>query len=287
MTRRWLTRALGGALLLLAFGSAGARADTSVSTNWAGYVAHRSGVRFNRVIATWRQPDATCVAGSPTFSAMWVGLGGYSSSSAALEQIGSETDCSASGRMVTSAWYEMVPAPSHNLSLPTHAGDLMRGAVSVSGEITTLTLANLTRHASVSKRVRTSQLDLGSAEWILEAPSECNTSGSFCETLPLTDFGRAAFSDAAARTTTGHTGAISGSRWGATEIRLLTGGDGRGEFVQYRSGAGIGTATPSALTSGHSAFSLRFSATDPEPDQPEVARAASLGPGARIVHPLR
>ena len=37
-----------------------ASADTSASVNWAGYVAHKSGVSFRSVAAKWKQPAAVC-----------------------------------------------------------------------------------------------------------------------------------------------------------------------------------------------------------------------------------
>ena len=85
-----------------------------VSTNWAGYAAvtgastHAFAKRFTSVSGSWVQPTATCVPGQPTFSAFWVGLGGYRVSSRSLEQIGTEADCSAAGAISYYAWYEYV-----------------------------------------------------------------------------------------------------------------------------------------------------------------------------------
>src|SRR5438045_7249221 len=75
-------------LLILAFlgvAAPSALADSVQSSNWAGYTVHRAGVRFTKVLAAWRQPAPSCVGGQRTFSAVWVGLGGYSASSSALE----------------------------------------------------------------------------------------------------------------------------------------------------------------------------------------------------------
>ena len=47
-------------------------------------------------------------AGSATYSSVWVGLGGYAQTSRALEQIGTEADCSAAGQATYSAWFEVV-----------------------------------------------------------------------------------------------------------------------------------------------------------------------------------
>jgi hypothetical protein len=216
------TAALTTALMALA-GSSSALADTSQSANWAGYAVHRSGVSFKRVLGTWRQPDASCAAGQPTYSSVWVGLGGFSTSSQALEQIGSEVDCNASGRVVSSAWYELVPAASESIKMTVRPGDKLSASVSVSGHEADLQLRDLTRHETFSKRLRATIVDVSSAEWIVEAPSVCRDPSS-CQTLPLADFGSATFSQASAVTTTGHSGAISSSRWGKTRIVLASGG---------------------------------------------------------------
>ena len=52
-----------------------------------------------------------CTANSqPTYSAYWVGLGGGGQQSSALEQIGTQADCSTSGTATYYAWYELVPS---------------------------------------------------------------------------------------------------------------------------------------------------------------------------------
>jgi hypothetical protein len=272
-------------LLLLAAGEA--RADSATSTNWAGYAVHRNHVHFASVYGLWTVPPASCVRGYPTYSAMWIGLGGYSTTSQALEQIGTETDCTSSGGVATSAWYEMVPSASRDLSLHVHAGDAMAAQVTVAGRTTTLTLSDHTRRVSVSRRIHTSLLDTTSAEWILEAPSACSSSGT-CTTLPLADFGSAGFSGSSARSTVGHTGTIADSSWGTTSIRLLAGGGGRRQYVRYRGlGSGVGTATPSPLSGFGSAFSLAFAAATPSGSGGSAQAAVARAGAVRIVHPLR
>jgi len=68
---------------------------TTTSTNWAGY-AITDRKPFTSATGRWVQPAVSCADLSPTYSAFWVGLGGYSGNS--LEQIGTETDCTANGR---------------------------------------------------------------------------------------------------------------------------------------------------------------------------------------------
>ena len=80
-------------------------------SNWAGYVVASSATTktsFSAVSGSWTQPAADCSAGSPSHSAFWVGLGGYTGDH--LEQTGTSADCSATGQASYSAWYELVPA---------------------------------------------------------------------------------------------------------------------------------------------------------------------------------
>ena len=260
--------------LVLAVGALGmapaAWADESVSSNWAGYAAH--GASFRSVWGSWRQPGVTCARDQTAYSAYWVGLGGYAAGAQALEQIGTEADCQ-NGRPVLSAWYEMVPAASMPVSMPVGAGDLINASVAVSGRVATLVLSDLTRRRSFHTTVWSREIDVSSAEWIVEAPSDCL---STCTTLPLADFGSAGFSASRAQLADGYVGAIADRRWTTTRIRLAPTGR---QFVGTRP---AGAAVASGLTWGDSVFSVSY-----------VGAAPSYGLRrtrvrmARIVHPLR
>jgi hypothetical protein len=87
---------------------AAARAASTVTvtdqddSSWAGYVAASSATAktsFSSVSGSWTQPAADCAVGSPSHSAFWVGLGGYTGDHP--EQTGTSADCSASGQ---AAW---------------------------------------------------------------------------------------------------------------------------------------------------------------------------------------
>jgi hypothetical protein len=232
-----------------------ALAGTSTSSNWAGYAIHHSNVKFTKVVGAWTQPKLTCVPGFSAYSAYWIGLGGYDVNSNALEQIGTEADCNSSGAIRMSAWYELVPAPSRPLTLAVNAGDALAATVSVKGHRVKLTLDDTTTRKSASKTASTSAIDVTSAEWIAEAPSECS-SASRCQTLPLADFGSTNFSFAFAQTSAGHKGAISDRKWRATRITLVA----RGRRFAGFGGGGGGEATPSKLSDAGSAFSVTYSA---------------------------
>jgi Peptidase A4 family len=233
---------------------ADALGDAATSANWAGYVAHRSGVNFRSVAATWNQPAAVCDTQYPTYSAIWVGLGGFQQNSNALEQVGTELDCGASGIASASAWYELVPAPDTRIGMTIRTGDTIKASVTVTGRRVTVKLTDTTRQESFSKTVTAASVDLTSADWIVEAPSECSES-DYCRTLPLTDFEAVSLSGATTDTTTGHRGAISSPLWGRTRITLVA--EGRA-YIVFGVAAQV---TPSALGHGGSAFKVDYSQT--------------------------
>jgi Peptidase A4 family len=256
-------------------------ADTSQSANWAGYAVHRSGTSFSRVLGEWRKPRATCARGNPTYSAIWVGLGGFSLSSSALEQIGTELDCRSSGSVSSTAWYEFVPAASRTIRFTVRPGDLVSANAAVSGSAVVLSLSNLTEHRTFSKTLH-GRVDISSAEWIVEAPSNCFNDGS-CQTLQLANFGSASFRLAAAQSTVAHTGSISDASWDSTQINLLPNGR---RFVDLRPGADqVGTAVASVLGAGGNAFSVTYRGRGP-------ANSASVSKrhvrrAGQLVHPTR
>jgi hypothetical protein len=260
--------------------AASARADTAQSSNWAGYAAHRAGIRFNNVVAHWTQPRASCERGRRTYSAVWVGLGGFNATSEALEQIGTEVDCTASGRVVSSAWYELVPAPSQSIRMSVRPGDQLSASVTVSGSRVSLVLSDSSTHRSFRKTLHATKIDVSSAEWIVEAPSAC-ISVSICQTLQLANFGSATFSLAAARSVAGHSGSISDSQWDSTQIRLTPTGQ---HYVVLNGAPSV--ATPSALANGGRSFKVTFASVAARGNPLLRARQASLREGY-IVHPRR
>lgn len=251
--RHWIALAATAAAALA--GAPAAVADAAQSSNWAGYAVHRRGVHFTRVTGTWTQPNATCTTGQATYSSVWVGLGGYALSSQALEQIGTESDCTASGRAVSSVWFELVPSASRAIRMTVNAGDRVRAAVSVADGEVTVTLADLTRHTSFTKHLHPPTVDTTSAEWIVEAPSQCSdSSASSCRILPLANFGAAGFSAAAVTTSTGRRGTIEDRAWTATRISLAAGGRAFISDAPPSSGG----AVPSTLSSRGSAFTVSY-----------------------------
>lgn len=248
------------AALALAAGAVGsAAAATAVSSNWAGYAV--TGTTFKTVSATWVQPTANCSSGTAgtTASAFWVGLGGDSDTSSALEQTGTEADCLANGTTRYTAWYELVPASSVRVSLRVSAGDRISGSVRVAGTKVTVQLRNLTTGRSFTKSLRMASPDTTSAEWIAEAPSAVTPGGT--RILPLTDFGSVRFTSAEATSTAGHTGTIADPAWTSGRILLEAGGGGPGNFGPYAAESAGAEAVPGTLLSS-GAFAITWRESD-------------------------
>jgi hypothetical protein len=205
-----------------------------VSQNWAGYVA--GGTQFSSVSGSWVQPSADCGSGQ-TYSAFWVGLGGYSGGNGGLEQTGTESDC-VDGQAVYSAWYELLPSGSVRVPMDVSPGDTISAEVAVDGQSATLTITDVTNGETFSTQQTPSVLDTSSAEWIAEAPSRCF--GSRCFGLQLANFGTVQFSGSST-TANGHVGTISDASWSASSIAL----DGS-----------AGTAQPADLSPDGTAFSI-------------------------------
>lgn len=242
--------AVGGSVAI-ACTAGSALADTASSTNWSGYAAHRPGVNFRRVSGSWTEPTASCTSGRNGYSSFWVGLGGFAGTSNGLEQIGTELDCDVFGRQHSSAWYELVPAPSRHISLSVKPGDRIRASVTVVGGRVTFRLSDATRGESFFRQLTTQSIDVTAADWIAEAPSTCDGSG-FCQTLPLADFGSAHFTGASAQTTSRHQGAISDQAWNRTRLLLSQSPSASTGLDAQR------TSTPSTLQGGGSAFVVHY-----------------------------
>jgi hypothetical protein len=292
MVMPWIRRAVVVLLAALALpGAAGAASLRATSSNWAGYAARRAGVDFKRISGAWTVPAVDCSSTSgATYSANWVGLGGYATGSQALEQLGTESDCSADGKATYEGWFEVVPDVASSAKLTITPGDHVFASATVSPrtKLVTLTLADLTRRTKATKTVRAGAVDLSSAEWIVEAPSLCfSSTASSCRQTALAKFGATGFSSARATTTTGHAGGVLDSAWNAVAIALSpqqtasgrggfggpgSGSGGRGAWgpggdddpgaaTTQATTAGAGSATPGALSADGSAFGVTYSET--------------------------
>src|SRR5665213_3464772 len=265
--RRAIALALG---TLVVAGGGVALASTipnQASSNWAGWVATavprsaRVASHFTTVSGSWVQPAATCAPQQRTFAAFWVGLGGYAPGSKALEQIGSEADCSSQGELFYYAWYELVPRPPVTIArLKITPGDSISASVHVSSDHVTLTLTDDTTGAlRFIKRtaMHAPVPDTSAAEWIAEAPASCS-GNEHCRPLRLTNFGQIGFTAASASSigTAGtHTGPIDDPVWDSGAILLSSNGHARYSVNE------ASYALPSTLSPGGAAFTVNFGPT--------------------------
>jgi hypothetical protein len=224
-------------------------------SNWAGYAVASSKtkkVSFSSVSGTWTQPAVNCSAGSPSDSAFWVGLGGYTGEH--LEQVGTSADCSADGQAVYSAWYELVPAAEVAVTMTVKPGDQFSAHVAVSGQTVTLSISDLTQNTTVSRTLHMSSPTVSSAEWIAEAPSECDSSSAQdCRILPLADFGSVTFTDADA-SAGGRSGSIT-SGLGSVEALTLEANPGFGRMFVASAQA---DASAQPLSSSGASFAVNW-----------------------------
>jgi hypothetical protein len=268
------------ALAILAFAAPAGAATTTgstsaaVSENWAGYEAtttNSSG--FTAASGSWVQPTVSATT-QGTYSAYWVGLGGGGENSSALEQEGTQADVSSTGKVSYYAWYELVPsAPVKIKSVSVHPGDRIWARTAVKGDKVTVEVDNKTTGQDFKKTLTMTAAtpDTSTAEWVAEAPSECQggTSGQ-CTPLPLSNFGSVKFTNAYA-TSNGQTKSVSG--WTDTAIELspssssnfgVGGGYGGGFGSTETAGAASTSegAAPGALSSDGTAFTVTYGAED-------------------------
>jgi hypothetical protein len=236
--------------------------------NWAGYaVAGRAGppLHFRRVGGTWRVPAVRCRPGQADSAAVWVGLGGLLAPDAQrVEQIGSESACSPSGRPRYYGWFEITPYQAFPIGEPLRAGDVLTASVaSLPGARVGLALADRTRHWRFARQISFFGRDASSADWVVAVPASCRY--LTCVRTRLPDFGTVRFSRLSAATGT-RVGALTDPTWRPLRIRLVP------------APAGPGVAGPGA-TAGAVADDGSFTVTwraDGRPGQATAERAEPL-----------
>ena len=157
------------------------------SENWSGYAV--TGSDFTNAKGSWIVPKVDCTTTPSSYSAFWVGIDGYSSTT--VEQTGTISYCSGKTAAYY-AWYEFYPQPSFDIaSVPVTPGDKMSASVTYNGTEFTTVITNETTGKSYTKSAKVAGAKRSSAEWIAEAPC-CTATGGI---LPLSDFGTGEFGD--------------------------------------------------------------------------------------------
>ena len=226
----------------------------NTSSNWSGYAVNGAAGSVSYVAGTWTVP--TVSTSTSGYSAVWVGIDGYSSSS--VEQLGTGEDVSG-GQASYYAWYEMYPAGSVTInSMTVKPGDSMTASVAYNAtnkdfvlSITDATESTASHRDSFSITLGGSGLQRSSAEWIVEAPS------SGYGILPLDNFGTVKFTNASA-TINGTTGPIDAWQSYAIDIgsyasvqdttSALTDSNGTSSFTVTHAGSGSVAPTPTSPT---------------------------------------
>lgn len=229
------------------------------SSNWAGYALTAAKGSVTQVTGSWTVPTVKCSASPTGYSAFWVGIDGFTSTT--VEQIGTDSDCvSLNGRQsdvpTYYAWYEFYPQGSYLVEFPraVQPGDLITAQVKFVGQTTnprhggtadqfTVSITDVTQqNESFSVTSSVTGAQQSSAEWIAEAP--CCGRGN--TVLPLADFGLAIFS-AAGATVSGTTAAIAASNSNLQNITMV--GEKSSSLVK---------AQPSAAPGGAGSFSVNW-----------------------------
>lgn len=204
---------------------------TTTSSNWAGYVAARSGVTFRFVSAHFYVPYLNCTGvtkSNPTYSSHWVGLDGFLAGSKTVEQTGILAACYPNQNNVVTptydAWYEKYPNAPVYSSITVHPGDAITASVyySRSTKAFMFTLADGTdgQHFSAAGKCPVSATCArSSAEVISEAPSNGTN------VLPLADYQAASFANTSVTDSTGtKKGGLAASYWDDYKISQLSDG---------------------------------------------------------------
>ena len=198
------------------------------SVNWAGYAASLGTTTFRFVSAHFKVPALDCTgvtAPAGAWSAHWVGLDGFRSTSRTVEQTGLVAACDGITPVYAPFW-EMFPNAPGYPSITVNPGDAISVSVyyNRSTRKFTLTFSDTTNGQHFT---RTRACPAGatcrrnSAEAISEAPFDATTS----TILPLADFHTARFANVAITNTSGtHRGGLRSSFWNTFKIIQVSDG---------------------------------------------------------------
>jgi hypothetical protein len=204
-----------------------------------------------KVSGSWIVPTVSSSSNSPTYSAVWVGIDGYSGNT--VEQIGTEQDV-INGSTVYQAWWEMystgkgqpeqvitgmkispgdsITASVQYITTGSHAGQYL-----LSINDTSRPTDSFSAYES-SAQLQSPQPERNSAEWIVESP----TVGGSVAQAP--NFGSVTFTNASA-VINGVSGPINDSAWQSQAINMVAGN-------------GTTVAQTSVLTSSGTGFTVTY-----------------------------
>jgi len=228
------------------------------STNWSGYAVNGSVGSVSLVTASWNVPAVSCPTSGSTYSAFWVGIDGFQSTT--VEQTGTDSDCH-NGVAHYYAWFEFYPKASVTISsIAVSPGDKIAALVlyTASTGMFTVAIKDYTTNLAYSSSSAVPGAQRNSGEWVAEAPETCII--IYCTLSSLSNFGSTGFGmgNTGIKLTcgivmSGVPGAIgsfpSSSVWPMT-------------MVSQSSGSTV-KATPSALTDSGSSFTITWDSAGP------------------------
>jgi hypothetical protein len=174
--------------------------NANQSSNWFGYnqgSLELGGKQFNAITGDWTVPSATPhVSGQDAYSSDWIGIGGgcvdagCTVADNTLIQTGTEQDVDTAGNASYSAWWEIIPGPSIEITNMTIGpGDHMHASLAeliAGSNVWTITLQDVTRGETFTQTVPYSSSHL-TAEWIEETPLLLGTNAGFAALPNLTN----------------------------------------------------------------------------------------------------
>jgi hypothetical protein len=198
-----------GFIVAICIGHTAVFADSSnstVSSNWAGYVAQNNS--YTGVSGTWTIPTIT-PSTTLTSNATWVGIGGRTTQD--LIQAGVYEIANSDG-VTYQAWYELLPDDSTPITLTVSPGDSLSVAiVETSTDIWNIVITDNTTNQQFEKTVNYDS-SLSSVEWVQERPLVNDTFAT------LSGFTPAIFSGA---TAVQNGQRVSLAQTGATMLNLI------------------------------------------------------------------
>ena len=231
------------------------------STNWGGYAVTGASGSVTSAVGSWTVPAVTAGTSRTTtyYSAFWVGIDGFSSST--VEQTGTISQNTGSTATYY-AWYEFYPSPMYQItSVPVKPGDQMLATVTYTGQGRSLfgrtssafsvTITDKTTGKSFTTSGTVSGAARSSAEWIAEAPSSSRG------VLPLANFGTAKYGldyTSVAGTCYATVGGVNGQIGSfGSAVQSVT-------MVTSR---GVTKASPSALSTDGTSFTMTWASAGP------------------------
>jgi Peptidase A4 family len=234
------------------------------STNWSGYAVTGSTGSITIAQASWVVPTVTCGVGEKSYSSIWVGIDGFSSST--VEQTGTDSDCS-HGTPTYHAWFEFYPKPSSNIgSIVVHPGDVIGARVWYTGGIFRVAIADFTTAKLFTTGSAVSGAARSSAEFIVEAPESCILIR--CTLTSLSNFGTAGFGGDNTGLSPGSLGKSAAVNCAVAEGGALAPIGSFGSAVQEitmvsQSSTSVVKAQPSALSDDGTSFTVQWMSAGP------------------------